>query len=265
MPACGWSVSSCPCGSVSWDSYPAEVQATASALAIHHMWAATGRRYGLCEIVVMPCNFVPRERLYQTYPVEYSPFGGGGWTGPYMGDGGEWHNSGCGAGCTCRARCEVELDGPVYSVTSVTADGVLVAPSAYEVHDKALLVRTDGQCWPTCQTYGTEVPGFVVAYGRGEPMNATTQPAIQAATERLACEYAKACVGGDCVLPERLTSLTRQGVSIEVAQSDDEVFSGLTGIPSVDRVIASENPGRLPSRPMVTSPDLHPARMITWP
>jgi hypothetical protein len=227
------------------------------------MWAATGRRYGLCTLTVMPCNPPPREPLYQVYPVEHT-FGGDGGTRmyPYLGGDGEGHNAACGTGCTCAARCEVGLDGPVASVSQVTVDGAVVAASAYEVHDRRLLVRTDGQCWPSCQTYGVEVPGFTVTYARGEAI----PPAVQAAAERLACEYARSCVGSDCVLPERMTSLTRQGVTVELAAADDDVFKMLTGIPSVDRVIAAENPAGLHSRPMVTSPDLpSPARVITSP
>lgn len=263
MAPCGWVIDNCPCGTVAWGSYSADVQATASALATHHMWAATGRRYGLCELTVMPCNPPMREPLYQVFPVEYDTFGDGSGHGmyPYLGGSGEWRNAGCGAGCTCKARCEVALDGPVNSVSAVAVDGVAVAPSAYRVEDRRLLVRIDGQCWPSCVEQGTAVPGFTVTYLRGDPI----PPAVQAAAELLACEYAKACVGGDCALPERLTSLTRQGISVEVAQDNDDVFTGLTGIPQVDRVIADENPGKLHSRPQVLSPDLVPARVVTWP
>lgn len=227
------------------------------------MWAATGRRYGLCELTVMPCNPLPRERLYQAYPVEWSAYGdsGSGAVFPYLGAGGEWRNAGCGIGCACTAACEVGLDGPVASVSQVTVDGVVVNPDVYEVHNRRLLVRIDGECWPTCVVYGAEVPGFTVTLERGEPV----PPAVQAATELLACEYAKSCVGGACVLPERMSSLSRQGISVTLAEETDDVFKGLTGIPLVDRVVAAENPGRLHSRPQVISPDLHPARVITWP
>jgi hypothetical protein len=98
-------------------------------------------------------------------------------------------------------------------------------------------------------------------YNRGDPI----PPAVQSATESLACQYAKACAGEGCKLPKRLTSMARGGVTITVAQAADDVYRMLTGIPDVDQVIAAENPGGLHSRPQVLSPDLPPARVITSP
>lgn len=263
MPACGWVLDNCPCGSTPWSSYSAEVRLVASTLAAHHMWAATGRRYGLCPVTVMPCNPLPVEPLYQVFPVElgtYSDENGG--LHPYMAVGGEWRNA-CSGGCTCRAACEVELEPPVADTPKpvVMIDGVVIPSSAYHVQSRRLLVRTDGTCWPTCVTFGAAVPGFQVSYSKGDPI----PPAVTFAAEKLACEYAAACVSGPCALPERLTSLTRQGVSVEVAADNDDVWTMLTGIPLVDRVIASENPGRLHSRPLVLSPDQLEFRTITSP
>jgi hypothetical protein len=261
MPACGWTIEQCACGC--WESHSPATRETATILAANLMWVATGRRYGLCEITTMPCNPQPREALYQTYPVGYDVWGdgSGGAMMPVVVDG-EWHNR-CSSGCTCRARCEVPLDGPVASINEVRVDGDVVDNAdglTYEVHDGHLLVRKDGQCWPTCQTYGTEIPGFTVTYDRGDPI----PPAVQTALEMLACEYAKACTGGECQLPPRLTRLSRQGVEVSVAEINE--FGDLlrTNIPIVDAVIAGENPGRLQGRPQVFSPDLHPARVVTW-
>jgi hypothetical protein len=52
---------------------------------------------------------------------------------------------------------------------------------------------------------------------------------------RLAHEYVLACTGdGRCRLPERLTSVTRQGVSWSVLGPDEFLDRGLTGIGAID-------------------------------
>lgn len=260
---CGWTVDRCGCGGCWTDSSPA-VRDLAAALATTVMWAATGRRYGACELTVMPCNPGPAEPLYQTFPVGslYDPWGSGGGpvTTPVL-DAGRWRNISCGGGCTCRAVCEVPLDGPVAEIFEVRVDGVVVDESAYEVHDRHLLVRTDGECWPTCQIYGQEIPGFEVDYGRGEPI----PDYILAATGILSCEYAKACQGKPCGLPSRMTRLTRQGVEVQVADIPKDGKGRIrTGIRLVDDAIDTANPGGLTELATVSSPDLPVARVVTW-
>lgn len=231
------------------------------------MWAATGRRYGLCTVTVQPRCDPGDDRSYRTYPVSRSPFGGGS-----SGDGsalaypviedGLWYNrgGGCGSGC----GCEVWLDGPTTKarITSVTVAGQVVSPAAYQVHDGHKLARIDGTCWPACNSATTQdPPAFTVTYTRGTPI----PPAVQAAFEVLACEYATACAGGTCRLPQRLSRLSRQGVELEVEQVPMlELGARLrTGIKEVDDVIAAVNPHGLTTRPVVMSPDLPPARMLT--
>ncbi len=264
---CGWLVERCGgCGNC-WEGLSPEVRDRAGGAASAIVWAATGRRYGLCELTVLPCNPPAQPPAYQTFPVArgYDPWGGGGGLAQPVLDGGEWHNR-CGGGCSCRAACEVALDGPVYDVVEVDVDGEVVDPSAYEVHNGYLLVRTDGDCWPSCQTFGVEVPGFLVSYRRGE---AIPDPIMMAA-EMLACEYAKACQGRPCGLPARMTRLSRQGVEVEVeaARLSATTSSGRarirTGIRVVDDILEADNPYGLAERPMVTSPDVVPPRLVTW-
>lgn len=234
------------------------------------MWAATGRQFGACELTVMPCGPRPQAPLYQTFPVAlahgaYNPWGGGDDSGrpvPTI-DGGAWFNRCAGSGCSCAAACEVRLDGPVIDIVEVRVAGDVVDPAAYRVHDRALLVRVDGGCWPSCQHMGAEVPDFTITYDRG-----TLIPtAVQAGFEQLACEYAKACLGQPCGLPPRVTNLTRQGVSVTVEQVTDTDTNGVirTGIKTVDDIIKAVNPYGLTERPQVLSPDLPTNRVITWP
>jgi hypothetical protein len=263
---CGWTVETCGCGSC-WDSYAPAVRDRAEALAATVMWAATGRRYGPCEVTILPCNARRELPLYQAFSV-VDPLGidsvSGGFAGPVLDDG-QWFNRCSVTGCSCRARCEVPLPGPVAAVVEVTVEGDVVTPSAYQVQADStggeLLVRVDGDCWPTCQIYGTEIPGFTVTYTRGLAIPA----AVQSGFEVLACEYAKACTGAACALPPRLQSLTRQGVEVTVAEIPTEP-GGLirTGIKVVDDIIQAVNPYGLAAAAEVLSPDQPRFRTITF-
>jgi hypothetical protein len=249
-------VTACPCGTAAWGDYDPAVQTYAESTAAAIMWAATGRRYGQCEITVEPCTRV-EDPLYQTFPLAEV---GSGQAGPYI-SGGVWHNSCTPGSCGCAGRCEIALEGPTSTsaVTSVTVAGVLVPPAAYVVYEGHLLTRIDGECWPTCRDYSDPSTAFTVVYERGDPI----PDHVQAAFERLACELARACTGGDCALPARVRSMTRQGVEIQMVDLADETGRVRTGIAVVDQVIDAENPRGLQQRPTVLSPDLPPPRMVT--
>lgn len=224
------------------------------------MWALTGRRYGLCEITVQPCQ--PRSsRSYQVYPLETSFWGGGSWY-PYI-ESGVWHNAGSGGcGSCCTARCQVDLPGPTTktNILEVRVDGVVVPAGSYQVHDQHWLIRTDGQCWPSCVNFNQQdPPAFTVRYRRGE----TVPQAVLDATAVLVCELGKLCAGQACRLPPRVASLTRQGVQVQFADLTDLIAQRLTGIDEIDRVILAVNPGRLTSPPQIYTPDLPPPRMVT--
>lgn len=200
-----------------------------------------------------------------TWPVNAPGSSGSGvpWMVPFV-DSGTWRNCGCGGGCSCNARCEITMGVPVVGVTEVTIDGVILAPAAYRVDyvqgRGPVLVRTDGECWPECQDMNVgpdDVGAFTVTYQYGKPVPRSGQ----IAAGRLACEFAKACVGGDCVLPNELSSLTRNGVEVSVVDPAALPESILTGIAEVDRWVRSVNPANLRYRPRVLSPDVRTHRI----
>jgi hypothetical protein len=250
-------VSGCGCGKGCWTSYDPAVRERAAAAAALIMWAATGRRYGPCEVTVVPSGGRRPVPLYRTDEVG----GGYGISAPVI-DGGVWYNRPIlEDGSCCGSGCEVPLEGPTTKaqVSNVTVAGVTVDPAGYVVVDGYLLVRTDGACWPTCASVATP-SDFSVTYSRGLAIPA----AVQGAYERLACEMAKACTGAACALPQRMTRLTRQGVEIELEQVDTETPGALlTGIKDVDDVILMINPYRLAAAPAVLSPDMPAARRLT--
>jgi len=257
MSPCLWTIevdeTCCPV----WATLTPDAQTRALTLATQIMWAATGRRYGVCTNVVRPCGTDRRCGTCGSWDWA------AGWMRPFILDG-VWRNCLCECPCDCRPRCQIKLPGPVNNVIEVLQDGVVVPDSSWRVDDFQWLVRTDGQCWPECQDYNVDVPAvgtLQVTYGRGEPVPA----AVLEAAASLACEFGKACAASkDCRLPGRMQTLTRQGVTVSNYDIATVLKYGLTGLADVDMVIMADNPFGHRSRPFFSSFDTDPRiRVVT--
>ena len=252
---CGWEVDPEELGVCdAWADVPEERRETALTLASSFLWAATGRRFGVCPVTIRPNQPRGTEVLYRSFPV-VPGLSGMGSSGPFLFSG-RWFNAGCATACCGDSACAIVLRGPVASVDEVMVGEDVIPASSYRVDVSGgayLLVRIDGECWPVCQTVAAE-PGeagaFVVTYGYGLALPL----ALQVAAALLACEYASALAGGPCKLPAKMTRLSRQGVEVELEPPAPD--DGKTGIREVDDVIASLNPGRRASPPLIMSPDL---------
>lgn len=253
---CGWNVE--PAGLCSnWATLTEAQQNTAMRIATSVMWAATGRRFGPCQLTLRPCQSKEWAEQYRAYPAW--------WTGGSNGSAGffpvlyagEWTNCGCGVGCCCRPHCEIILPGPVASIVEVMVHGEVVPSTDYRVdvaEGSWRLVRMSGGCWPTCQNLNELADGahaFAVTYTRG---TAVPQSVLDA-TGLLACEFGKQLAGADCGLPPRLQSMTRQGVTAEFIVNEIDVNTFQTGINLVDMVIRAQNPSRRTRPPLIISPD----------
>lgn len=246
-----------------WSARPQAIRDTALWLSSTYLWGATGRQYGPCPVTIRPLQPQAGEVAYQSFEGIADGLGTAG--GPFL-FGGRWFNAGCASACCGANACAIVLRGPVASVDEVIVGEDIVPPSAYRVDISKgvyLLVRTDGSCWPMCQSMTAE-PGepntFEVTYllGREVP------EALAIATALLACEYGKHLSGGACALPKQMTRLSRQGVEVEIAPPEPD--GTLTGIPMVDMVVATLNPSKRKSPPIVLSPDLPEScdRMTVW-
>lgn len=174
---------------------------------------------------------------------------------------GDWVNAGCAraASCSCDPLSEVVLPGLVADVLSVSIDGAVLVDGADYRLDGNRLLRLGDELWPSCQDMraGPDDPGsFIVEYVPGVRQDAASARAAGV----LACEYAKASSTGKCRLPSSVTTLSRQGVTMDL---DNGLFSnGLTGIREVDVFILSVNPNRLRNTPRVWSPDAPSHRVV---
>lgn len=254
---CGWSIDPsrvCP----DWETaYTEDQRNAAMSIATMLMWANTGRQFGPCEITIRPCQTKEWTETYRAFPVWWTS---GEWGGPmpflYAG---QWRNCGCGSGCCCKPRCEIALDGPVSEIVEVMVHGEVVPSNEYRVDVAAggyHLVRTSGGCWPVCQDFDENADGehaFAVTYARGRQVPSS----VIWATEILSCEMAKSIAGLPCALPGRMSALTRQGVTVDIASEtslDVAIFP--TGINEVDMIIRAVNPSQRTRPPVVLSPDL---------
>lgn len=145
----------------------------------------------------------------------------------------------------------IPLEAPVGQIVEVRIGGTVLDPLAYRV-DSGVLVRTDGAEWPRRQDLisasGPDV--FEVVYYRGYRAGLLVQRAVAA----LAAEFYLSFSGDrKCRLPERVTAITRQGVSFQMPATVFE--DGRTGIREVDLVLRRYNPNGLSQPPVIASPD----------
>lgn len=264
---CDWPNTASLC-CTDWDEYEPALQEQAFEWAKTILWAATARQFGLCSTTIRPCGRVCSGGAAAGWYWD----GYGTWT-PYIWNG-NWHNCWCGEGpgcLNCDPDCQVYLPGPVYSVTSVQVDGAALPITGadgtynYFVLDQQWLVRADTEsCWPECSNQSLP-PGhpdaFEVTYQRGLAVPTPLANAVGA----LACEYAKACVGAPCRLPTRVSSVSRQGVSVNMVAIEDVLKNGLTGLWEVDMLIMQYNPNGLKGRTRFYSPDMPEGRRVTYP
>lgn len=248
---CPWPIQ--PCGPLPDEEDSSYEELLAASTEI--LWALSGRQYGCCPVTIRPCRACK----------DGNP--SGDW-GARLRDG-LWINLPCVScgvnSCSCSEVCEVRLPGPVCEINEVMLDGEVLAETAYRVDNSDLLVRVDGGCWPNCQELSlptTEVGTWSVTYDRGIPV----PPAGQRALGELMSELWKACrADGTCILPKRVQTLTRQGVSMVMLDPMDFLAHGRTGLYFVDLWLTAVNPHGRPSGARVISPDTPLQRETTWP
>lgn len=130
--------------------------------------------------------------------------------------------------------------------------GAILDPSTYYLVDHSVLQASAGVPWTPCNVE--------VTYSYGYPVPA----AGKMAARTLAMEFAKLWAGDDdCALPQRITSISRQGVSYTLLDSQDFIDDLRTGLYAVDLFLKTVNPDKARRRSRVFSPDVPRARRYT--
>lgn len=202
----------------------------------------TRRKYpGLCTDTVRPCA-APQMGLS---PLSW------GWHTPWGG----WccnraHNQTM--PCACSEPSKITLGAyPIRSITEVEIDGALLSTQLGEDYDllhRRWLIRmadADGhpQCWPTNQRLDLplgEVGTWAVTFTYGAMPPRMGTRAVVAYAKQLA----KACAcKSDCVLPSRVQSVARQGMSMVIQSPDVFLATGFTGVSETDEFIKADRFG----------------------
>jgi hypothetical protein len=130
--------------------------------------------------------------------------------------------------------------------------GGIIDPNTYYLADHSTIYGTPNASWTSANVEVT------YTYGSPPPQ------AGRSAARILATELVKLYENDDtCALPQRVTSVVRQGVSYTVLDNQDFIDELKTGIYAVDLFLRVANPDRARARARVFSPDVARARRIT--
>lgn len=221
-----------PCDDYSFDP---TLLADALQIASDVLYEFTGRQWpGTCSTTIRPCGYRQPD------------------------------SCGClsSATCACKALSEITLPGVVAAVTEVKIDGAAISSDRYRVDDWRHLVylpESDSatrQGWPCCQRLDradTEEDTWSITYqyGQDPPTGGVRAAAV------LGCQLAVAFQPetiGECRLPKRVTSITRQGVSMTMLDPLTLFDDGKTGLEEVDLWVASIRLGARRRRAKVLVP-----------
>lgn len=151
-------------------------------------------------------------------------------------------------------QSRIRLRGrPVQKIHTIrNRNGAVVDQNSYYLVDHSTIQATAGSRWTPCDievtyTYGIEPP---------------TMGKMAART--LAIEFCKLWNGDDdCILPQRVTSVSRQGVSYTILDSQDFIAELRTGLYAVDLFLKSVNPDGARAKARVFTPDVPRGRRYT--
>ena len=127
-------------------------------------------------------------------------------------------------------------------------NGNIISPDSYYIAEHSTLIAYNGTPWPpgnveVTYTYGAKVP----AAGR-------------MAAKTFAIELIRLWSGDDCALPDRVTSVSRQGVSYTILDNQDFLENMRIGIYEIDLFLKTANPSKALAPSKVFSPDKPRAR-----
>jgi len=228
--------------------YADEAAKTASYL----LWAMSGRKYTGTTIVTERYTCTLRNsRLGPSVKTETAIlFGGDAYNIPS--DDYDEYSELMTDGMSPDAR--IKLRGrPVIKIHSIrNKNGKILDPSSYYLVDHSTIHIVAGTPWTPCNTEIT------YEYGAAVPM------AGKMAAKTLATEFAKLWAGDEeCALPQRVTSVSRQGVSYTILDNQEFIDELRTGLYAVDLFLKTVNPDNARRKSKVFSPDQPRARRYT--
>ena len=145
-----------------------------------------------------------------------------------------------------RQRPQLKLRGtPVRNVVELRVghDRHLVSPNEYRILDQKYLEPTNNASWSM-----SSLVEITYEYGMTPPL------AARRAARALANELVKSRTDSDnCRLPDRVTSISRQGVSMTILDPQDFLDQGRTGLYEVDLFLKATNPFKAAAKTRIFS------------
>lgn len=222
----------------------------ACVLASDILFELTGRRWpGKCHDTIRP---TAQWRSYDGPPRWW----------PTNGDRGAWGWCSCNRGreTGCASLPEIKLNAMVdRNSIVVTLNGEDFTD--FKLHDGRYLVRTDGDSWPCCQDLrldSTADNTWQVDYDHGANPPPGGHVSARFYGYQLALSMDPAAVNaGKCLLPKRVTQITRQGITATVLDPMTFIQDGMVGLALVDQWVASLRIGQARRHATVIVPGRH--------
>jgi hypothetical protein len=232
-------------GDYAYTEYTLEAAQVASNL----LWAMSGRKYTGETIVTERYTCTLRNNRMGPSDRTTSPvlFGGDVYNIP-SGDYDEYSEL-TSDGLSPESR--VRLRGrPVTRIISMrNKNGDILDPSSYYLVDHSTIHIKAGTAWTPCNVEIT------YAYGVSVPI------AGKMAARKLAIEFARLWAGDEmCELPQRVTSVSRQGVSYTILDNQEFIEELRTGLYEIDLFLKVVNPDNARRKSKVFSVDTPRAR-----
>ena len=218
-------------------------------MASNILWAMSGRKYsGTTTVTERYITAIDSFQYQGSSAKNFSPQLASGQV--YNVPSEDWNDSAYqsdGTSSISRIRLRGKPVQEIHLVRSMY-DGLIVNPDAYYIAEHSTLIAYKGTPWP---------PGNIeitYTYGSRPPV-AGRQAALL-----FAIELVKLWEGDDCALPDRVTSVSRQGVSYTILDNQDFLENMRTGIYAIDLFIKTANPAKALAPSKVFSPDMPRAR-----
>lgn len=216
------------------------------------LWAMSGRKFTGTTIVTERYTCVLRNNRMGPSTKTNSPvlFGGDVYNIP-SGDYDEYSEL-TADGLSPDAR--IRLRGrPVTKIIAMrNKTGAIIDPSKYYLVDHSTIHVAAGTPWTPCNTE--------ITYEYGAPVPVSGKMAART----MALEFAKLWAGDDdCALPQRITSVSRQGISYTILDNQEFIDELRTGLYAVDLFLKTTNPDNARRKAKVFTPDVPRARRYT--
>lgn len=161
---------------------------------------------------------------------------------------------------------------PVTDIIAVREEGADQDVTDYHIDEWTYIVKDNGEQFPRRANWyaaagdtddnedsdGGYVFEITVEYGIPAPR--LIKRATRALACALYCDATGAAAPSSCSLPDRVTSVTRQGVTMEIDNFTNLMNDGSTGIYEVDLAVRVFNPTRMQSPSFVWTPETSTSR-----